>query len=589
VIAASVALAALLAAADAPPIAFVHVEANVGGSSGGHTALRIGELVYHFQQTSARRLVLERDDWAAFRHSYAGLQNRTLHLAWLDLADGDAERIARRFSTVFVSQEIELSRAQRLRDDAAWLAACRDGGALPPLRGAGLSSPAEVDAEAGAPLRAAIAAALGEGVLDRECARAEAAIAAFRLERDATDLESLREALSLRESLRALIEDRAPPDDELIDDAEVGALGGALGDPERAAIERLRDAQGAAIVALLRSGRPDRGFALAVAIARHRALARALRLGRWVLLDPFSDDAVRDRAESDADASTQARLSARAAEVAREARDALLQREGLDEGLLNALEDVFARCREAQRGARGEAVRIHLGRMVPSRGRSVGDPTLLASCLDGVDVAAAASSAKARSDRAEDAAAERYSYSLLERNCVTELLRVVNSAFPDDAAIVAALGARLEPGESLGFVPWVFHDQVRAHFHVAREEVVLSHRLVELARLESTDPGLLAVLREQTTLSSTIYRPRTEDGEFLFFTDDTLWQRPLRGVANVGYGLGQGLAGVLTAPFDGGRRFRAGFHGAFFSVPELFFGNVRKGSFDFVEEDGEKR
>ena len=58
----------------------------------------------------------------------------------------------------------------------------------------------------------------------------------------------------------------------------------------------------------------------------------------------------------------------------------------------------------------------------------------------------------------------------------------------------------------------------------------------------------------------------------------------LRGAVNLGYGLGQGLAGVFTAPFDGGRRFRSGFYGAFFSLPELVFANVRKGSFDFVEE-----
>jgi hypothetical protein len=40
----------------------------------------------------------------------------------------------------------------------------------------------------------------------------------------------------------------------------------------------------------------------------------------------------------------------------------------------------------------------------------------------------------------------------------------------------------------------------------------------------------------------------------------------------------------VTAPFDDGRRLRAGFHGAFFSLPELVFANVRKGSFDAVEE-----
>jgi hypothetical protein len=55
-------------------------------------------------------------------------------------------------------------------------------------------------------------------------------------------------------------------------------------------------------------------------------------------------------------------------------------------------------------------------------------------------------------------------------------------------------------------------------------------------------------------------------------------------VVNLGWGLGQGVAGLFTAPFDGGRRLQGGLHGALFSLPELVFVNVRKGTFAGVDE-----
>ena len=66
--------------------------------------LRIGDFVYHFQHIDGGILQLVRDDWNGFRQVYAGLQNRTLHLAHLDVASEEIARIARRFSLAYVEQ-----------------------------------------------------------------------------------------------------------------------------------------------------------------------------------------------------------------------------------------------------------------------------------------------------------------------------------------------------------------------------------------------------------------------------------------------------------------------------------------------------
>jgi hypothetical protein len=47
-------------------------------------------------------------------------------------------------------------------------------------------------------------------------------------------------------------------------------------------------------------------------------------------------------------------------------------------------------------------------------------------------------------------------------------------------------------------------------------------------------------------------------------------------------GLGASAAGLFTLPIDGGDLLRAGLKGVIFSLPELVFFNIRKGSLPFA-------
>jgi hypothetical protein len=92
-------------------------------------------------------------------------------------------------------------------------------------------------------------------------------------------------------------------------------------------------------------------------------------------------------------------------------------------------------------------------------------------------------------------------------------------------------------------------------------------------------PDAASRLRETNTLTGTIYRPNPDDSVFLFFTDDVVAPRPLFGLANLAVGLGAGVVGLATLPVDRGALLRAGAWGALWSLPELVFVNIRKGSF----------
>jgi hypothetical protein len=164
---------------------------------------------------------------------------------------------------------------------------------------------------------------------------------------------------------------------------------------------------------------------------------------------------------------------------------------------------------------------------------------------------------------------------------VTELARLVNDSFPP-ADVARALGAELEPGAGLGFIPFAFFDEAKTRLRVDELADVPSHRERELARLSREAPGLGTRVAESMTLSSSIYTPRPRDSTFLFFTDGVFWRRPLLGLVNLGYAAGSSVVGLATAPFDGGERLRAAGTGVWYSLPELAFFNIRKGTFEYV-------
>src|SRR6185369_5205133 len=119
---AALTLAALLLArgvsASSPRVfEYVHVEANEGAASGGHVAIRLGDVAYHFQHEAPGVLRLHRDDWAHFRYAYGVLENRTMHASRVAVTDADYDRLRREFAERWVSEEKVFAERDVLRDD----------------------------------------------------------------------------------------------------------------------------------------------------------------------------------------------------------------------------------------------------------------------------------------------------------------------------------------------------------------------------------------------------------------------------------------------------------------------------------------
>jgi hypothetical protein len=83
---------------------------------------------------------------------------------------------------------------------------------------------------------------------------------------------------------------------------------------------------------------------------------------------------------------------------------------------------------------------------------------------------------------------------------------------------------------------------------------------------------------ESVTFLSSTYHYQESDGFFVFFTEEAFLSRPILGTFNLLAGFGQIIWGGLKLPLDQGREIKSGAYSVLYSLPELIFFNIRKGS-----------
>lgn len=614
-------------AADAAFLDYLYMEPNEGGSSAGHVAVALGDRTFAYQRSADGWLVLERDDLEHLRWLYAVLGNRAIERSRVAVAPAVLARLRDGFTRRWLVQEAERALLHRLavgeRVTAA-LASAAGAASSDPSHAA----PADVDAAAatvappvpasgGAPdaikieaagyfeaagsesspalvrLRDAIAAAHGRSFLDTRIAGLRAGLAALAPgddgpppavvpdtypaphERFADRWLTAASGIVALETLR-----RAPGLDPV---GLVTADAPPLAPVEAAALATAADGLQRALVRLVASARADFGFPLLVGMARLAAIERSLATGRLVVLDAFPADArriphaaVRRTAEAARGLRDDACADLAASRRAFAAAAAPAERE------LVALEDTADRCVELTRGlAEARDVRVAGDLLVPSRPGPMRD--VVVPRVPRARLAVAARAAADAHRAYARAFVDAYRYDLVRRNCVTETFATIEAVLGPDAD--AALGGRVT-GTGERVIPALARRGVRRRWRLAASDTTPSYRSLRVAELARAGNPFVVRLRESNVLTSTIYRPSPDDSAFLFFTDDALALRPVLGAANLVVGAGATLLGLLQAPLDRGAALERGARGMLWSVPELFFVNVRKGSFDRVERDG---
>jgi hypothetical protein len=364
---------------------------------------------------------------------------------------------------------------------------------------------------------------------------------------------------------------------------ELPAPAARLDPAEVQALTRLADDLEDRLLALLESRRPDRGVPILLGMARLVALRASLGSGRLTVLDAFPADAPEiDSASVERSRIFFEELREHEARELRRSRAGLVSGAAMEEPGYQRLEEATNRFLELDGALAGGTLRLSGRRLLPEGSEPRG-PWLLPRG-EGVDLALEIEAARAAELAYGSAAARAYGYDLWTRNCVTEIFRTLEAEFPG-AASELRLGGRVDPAGLLHFVPAVAYRALLDRYRVSEIGEIPSFRRTRLEALSARDGRLRTRLRESNTLSSSLYRGDEEDPAFLFFTEDLLWLRPVYGAFNLLAGVGQMAWGLVSAPFDGGAELTAGAEGVVFSIPELVFVNLRKGSMAYAPSE----
>jgi hypothetical protein len=630
--------------ARASDFEYLYVEANAGSSAGGHFALRLDDWVYDFQNAELGTLRLRRTDYDVFRYLYTVLENRTMHIARIDVPRETREAIFDRFNRRYLIQNNYFSLLDSLRGDRKLirlLLARADNVTFPEsdrttppkgdlvnspngdpmnspnvdpvtlperkwsgmrIRGAGFFYDGHSENTGGESpslrvLRDRLARDHGQTYLTDRIAALERAAedlspttevaSATAVHRDARPasaypfsdryqdlgakivaLRALENATRIQSSAR-----RVPSGDEY-------ELSAAEGGKIRAFAERLE----IDLVKLVSSKRPDWGYPLLLGMARLETLRESLALGRWVVLDsvPANPAFLSQRAVKRRDPFI-VELRDRARVAFFEARTHFETTPEPGEPALAWLEEATNRYAEFQRGfEKNLAIPLYEGGLLP-------DQTATARGLPLPDVdrrtlRRAAEVAEVRERTYVDAVKQAFGYRLVSNNCVTEIFATMGRGWNPTAARDWPVEGD-DPEGLLDFIPVVAYRKVLDTHADAEASEIPSFRRVRLEAMYETKNDLGVYLRESNTLTSTIYRRNDVEPFFLFFTEDALPLRPVYGALNFAAGIGEMMLGLLHAPWDRGRMFTSGLKGATFSLPELFFVNLRKGILEYAPGD----
>lgn len=550
-------------------------------------AAKIDDAVYHFENHDGR-LLLVRDEWNAFRHRYADLDNREIHSASVALTPKVIQRIERHLDSLLLEQQSQLERLDALKNDFFLLQSMHQD---MPFSVAGMGFFTHQNADRLNPLpeakRLSSIQALNQKTLRalQEATQTrrktlkyfeplEKPLPLFRPERFSDQWIA---SVQLERATQVLLGDHSLRRDWVIDAGPLNDWSPAsksLCDP-RVKLQQLESSKTEWILNHLEHPTHSMGYPLLLALAQREVIRSALNTDHLLLLVPAPTLEASDGDEMNYDALPQYRQETNAFQHAKNEAEAFFCSLGADDSgwlSLSSAVDEWLEIRTAAKEHR--PVRLRKAQGLPEGWGGV-DGLMIEQT--GQSDLLALNTAASQIDQLEQTLAEKYGYNLIQKNCVTALILSVNEVFAGNEA--PAFGGHISPFASQSFIPFRFFELVKTRYRLVQLEAhrAFRHRLLDA--LKERDFGEWKALFENFTLTAEAYTQRPEDGAFLFFTEQSIWLRPLAGAINLGYATGVALVGLLEAPFDQGQRLKAGGSGMLFSLPELAGWNIRKGSY----------
>ena len=564
------------------PLEFIYVNSNIGEAAGGHTALRIGDHVFHYQFFPNGHFLLVRDSWQQFFFFYHELFNRSIYLASLSLTKDDYSKIKNQFTRLLIEQQQSLNTLKegeankRLLDELIHQNRSLN---IPRLGLFDSSDKSEAMLKLLIRLKTHLPASFFNHQISQVKKDLQQLLASLNNNSTEKAITRIQKKWALLAALQVL-EQSSKLNPEIIFYPLANEK--PLSQQEKEVLSQYAQQLEHSILSLLQSSRPDNGSALLLQMAKYQVIILSLNTGYLTTLDPFPEP-VKSVSINDEERAILERLYdyvKNNAQIQRQLFFAELFAETKHyEIAWSLLESSRARFYELDQGIKHEqVVRLSAGTLIPSH---TGKISLTDFPVKVNELQSLAHKIDTQHNIKNLQIEKQLSYHITQNNCVTELMQSLNSAFKSPLEAKKSLGAWLSPGEEMSFIPFVFYQKILAEYHIKETQIIPSRRLKNLADLyhKQPDDKFMIWLHENNVLSSTLYKVRKEDTPFLFFTDDQVLLRPVLGVINFSYAAIHGVISLFTLPIDQGDGLYQASRGLFFSLPELVFWNIRKGTY----------
>lgn len=592
--------------AQAKVFQFIYIEASEGNSSGGHVAVQLGDEVYHFQYKNALiRLFKHNAD--AFRVNYQLLQNRSLHIADIEVSDATYDRINSYFKVRFFEQQQKLKHLYALQQDQSLLQALLQwktdkpitslsaSETSPQLPGAGLfysdsnqttAKQADTGCEttsASAHIKAKVRQQLegryGKNYLPQKIISLSKELGQL-FPAEITDSYSFSEHYNdLLNGLLALqvLQKAQPLTGDACFQANLPEM--KLNAAQVKQAEAFQQGLLQSVQSLMVSKRPDLGYSLLVTLARLIVIEQSIQTRQWIFLDDTGEKTIPIPGE-------QLELYAEQLQKQRRLDLQRLHKAANDLGINSAtyernyvdLEMVANRYQQWLVSDKTGMLRYRSEKPLPEK--NIPLTHFLLTDLSVEQLKHNLHRQEIAADRLSKEDNDHNAYHLLTKNCVTALFELINEAVAGQSKQM--LGGFVDP--KLNFIPFQVFDSVQEAYKVVNIRELPAYRQQELTKMYDREVDSWVYARESNIFSSSLYNHNPDDAWFVFFTDDTILLRPLFGAINTLTATSQSILGLLRWPFDGGREMKIGARGVLTSLPELAFFNIRKGSYPYPIE-----
>ncbi|EMK24935.1 hypothetical protein LEP1GSC008_3094 [Leptospira kirschneri serovar Bulgarica str. Nikolaevo] len=571
---------------------FIYVDSNIGQSSGGHTGIRVGNKVYHYQFFPDDIFHLVRESYDDFAFDYNIISNRTSVLTRLKLSRKEVSALESGLNRLYLVQFRHLQNLEMLKKETKFLEELNSPEKKIGLRAAAYFT-SEYNSALSKDLKSKLTTALGENFLkDLEqnlkdeilspnnlLVKMEFSPLPEKMHKYVFPFLKPGSYLKIRDILEGILFCQILREEwGLNSELKISNIQEPLSTKEKELLENFREKQAEGLIQTLSDKDPGWAYSALVTLARLHTIEESIRIGSPVFLSSFPDDSPIVYKEDSQDAQTLQYFFEETWAIVSMARKKISTLNELTEKEYQIWEDASNRAFEFQEGIQTSIpVRVTSEKLLPQRENKFLIPMYLPenSVLKKYLIFA-----KQREKEYHSRLKKLYPFRILFENCTTEILKSAQNSFEQNE--ISFPGKKINFNFSLSFIPFYASYSVSNSWDNEGEKIFLSYRRRKLAELLEQNPNLKTHILESFTFSSSIYKSNREDHFFPLFTDDVFLGRPLYGTVNLAAGIGSTLIGVFTLPFDKGEKLQKGFQSLFFSLPELVFFNIRKGTFPSV-------